>query len=87
MKRWVSYRRFSNSQEKSARNQATEVLDECGAGGYDGPDQHPRAHVDAGFDPGDEHIGGDLHEDVADEEAGGVSVGLDGRWRGGRRTC
>lgn len=64
----VHLRSLSNAQKKPTGNHAAEILNKSRTGGYNGPDEHPAAHVDAGFDARDEHVGGDLHEDVADEE-------------------
>lgn len=61
-------RRLSNPQKKPTRNHTPEILHQRRTRRYNGPDEHPAAHVDARFDARDEHVGRDLHEDVADEE-------------------
>lgn len=78
---------FHNSQKKSREKQPHEVCRKGCEAGDDGPEEHAGGHVVGGSKAGDEHVGGDLAEDVADEEdgdaglvlgAGEVGVGFEG---------
>jgi hypothetical protein len=69
-------RRLSDTEEESAGYKTAKVGDESSTSRHDGPDKHPGAHVDARLDAGDEHVTGNLHEDIADEETESRSVTL-----------
>jgi hypothetical protein len=64
-------------QEKATSNEPAEVLNERRTRRDDGPDQHPGTHVPGRPDFGDQHVGGDLHQHVADEQDAdaGVEIG------------
>lgn len=59
---------FHDSQKKSRKKQPDKVLRKCGEARDDGPEEHAGGHVVGGPQAGDEHVGGDLAENVADEE-------------------
>lgn len=59
---------FHDSQKESREKQPHEVCRKCGEARDDGPEEHAGGHVVGGPEAGDEHVGGDLAEDVADEE-------------------
>jgi hypothetical protein len=69
-------RRLSDTKKEPTRNQPTKILHQRRTTTHNRPDEHPRAHVDARLDARDEHVAGDLHEDVADEEDGDGGVEL-----------
>lgn len=78
---------FHDSQKKSREKQPDKITRKGCETGDDGPEEHAGGHVVGRAQARDEHVGGDLAENVADEEdgdaglvlgAGEVGVGFEG---------
>lgn len=70
----ATYRSLSDTQEESASHEAAIVLNEGCASRHYSPDQHPRTHVYAGLNSSDQHVRGDLHQNVTNEETAHLSA-------------
>jgi hypothetical protein len=68
--------RLRDAQEETRQKQADEVGADSGKTTDNGPDSHARSHPPAGADTGDDHVGRDTDENVADKEDGDTGLVL-----------
>lgn len=59
---------FHYSQKEPRKKQPHKIIRKCCETRDDGPEEHAGGHVVGRAQAGDEHVGGDLAENVADEE-------------------
>lgn len=67
---------LSETEEETSEQEADEVLGEGGQSRDDGPEHHDETHVPRRTSSGQEHVAGNLTEDVADEEDGNAGLVL-----------
>ena len=61
-------RSFCNTEEEADKQKTDEVVTDGGQGRYDGPQSHTDAHVVRGSNASQEHIRGNLSQQITNEE-------------------
>lgn len=67
---------FNDAEEEASKEETDVSARESSADGNDGPEHHDTDEELGRIDPGDEHVGGDTHKDVTDEEDGDACLVL-----------
>jgi hypothetical protein len=66
----MTYRCLGETQQEPANNEACVRFHEGGACADNGPNEHAHAHIDARPNSSDQHVAGNLHQNVSNEEDG-----------------